>query len=98
MSVSYCHTTHGYQSHAEIEEGEMPENPLERDVRAAEDTLRRQFDVIDRAVGEVAPVGKRMLTRREKLMRALATPARSWAPLQAQFVLRELLKGRNGRS
>lgn len=74
----------------------MRENPIERDVQAAETVLRRQLETIDRAAGEVAPVGKRMLTRKERLMRSLTTPASSWSPKQSQWVLQEMLKMRRG--
>jgi len=75
----------------------MDENPIERDVRAAEGIFRRDMEVLDKAVGQVAPVGKRLLTRREKLMRSFATPARTWTPEQQQFVLREMLKIKDGK-
>jgi len=74
----------------------MAENPIERDVIAAEGVLRREFDIIEKAAGNVAPVGKRLLTRREKLMRSLATPAKTWTPAQSEFVLRELLRMKDG--
>ena len=76
----------------------MPENPIERDVNAAEGILRGQLEVIERAAGEVAPVGARLLTRREKLMRSLTAPARSWTPKQQVFVLQQLLREKDGRS
>jgi hypothetical protein len=74
----------------------MPINPIEQDVAAAESGLRRQLDVIDKVAGNVAPVGKRLLTRREKLLRSLAQPAKSWTPSQSQFVLQELLRMKGG--
>jgi len=75
----------------------MPDNPLEKDVQAGVERLRQEFAMIDRAVGEVAPVGKRLLTRREKLMRSFAMPASQWTPEQGQFVLRTLLGMKNAR-
>jgi len=74
----------------------MAENIIERDVNAAESKLRKELDTIEKLVGNVAPVGKRMLTRREKLARSLATPARSWTPAQSEFVLKALLRIKDG--
>ena len=76
----------------------MDENPIERYVKAAEGIFKRDMEILDKAVGRVAPVGKRLLTRREKLMRSLSTPARSWTPQQQQFVLQQLLREKNGGS
>ena len=72
------------------------ENPIERDVKAAEGIFQRHMEVLERAVGQVAPVGKRLLTRREKLMRSFATPARTWTPQQQEFVLKEMLRMKDG--
>lgn len=72
------------------------ENPIERDVKLAEVELRRQLETDARAVGDVAPVGKRLLTRREKFMRSMDTPARAWTPAQAEFMLRETLRVADG--
>jgi hypothetical protein len=74
----------------------MAINPIERDAKNAEGILRGQLASIDRAVGEVAPVGKRLLSRREKLLRSLAQPASTWTPEQGKFVLQTLLRMRKG--
>lgn len=66
----------------------MPTNPIERDLDILEPALRQDLETIAKATGEVAPVGKRLLTRNEKYIRGLATPASQWTPKQAEFMLR----------
>lgn len=72
----------------------MPENPLQPSVDAGVSKLRAQLDAIDRQVGRVAPVNKRLMTRREKLLSSLATPANTWTPEQAMWVLKEMRRMR----
>ena len=72
------------------------ENVIERDVNAAEGMLRKQLETIDKLVSSTAPVGKRALTRKEKLMRSLTQPANTWTPAQKVFVMREMMRMQNG--
>jgi len=74
----------------------MPENPIDADAAKAESMVRAQLAAIDRSVGNIPPTGKRLLTRKEKLLKSLAQPAQTWSPAQGQFVLRELLRMRDG--
>jgi len=74
----------------------MPENPLQLGITAGASKLVGELDAIDRSVGKVAPPNKRLMTRREKVLSTLGTPASQWSPEQAQWVLGELLRGRKG--
>jgi len=74
----------------------MPENPLELGVNAGASKLVGELDAIDRTVGRVAPLGRRLMTHREKLLSTLATPASQWTPEQAQWTLQQLLRQRKG--
>ena len=74
----------------------MPDNPIDADAAKAEGMLRSQLEAIERSVGNIPPTGKRMLTRKERLMRSLAQPARTWTPKQGAWVLQELIRTRHG--
>lgn len=74
----------------------MPPNPIDADAAKAESMIRSQLASIERSVGNVPPTGKRMLTRKEKLLKSLAQPAQTWTPEQGKFVLREFLRMRDG--
>jgi len=74
----------------------MDENPIDRDATSAESMLRAQLDSIDRTIGNAPPTGKRLLTRKEKLVKSLAQPASTWTPEQGKFVLSTLLRIRKG--
>jgi len=74
----------------------MTENPLELGVRAGASKLKAELGIIEGAAGNVPPLGRRAMTRREKLLSSLATPAKEWTPEQSQWVLRELLRTRKG--
>jgi len=74
----------------------MPENPLEPGVAAGASKLKSDLSTIERSAGNVAPLGRRLLTRREKLLSSLATPARDWTSEQSIWVLKELMRQRKG--
>jgi len=68
----------------------MPENPLQFGVDAGVSRMRAELKTIDSIGASVAPVNRRLMTRREKLMSSLATPARQWTPNQTLFIVNEL--------
>jgi len=74
----------------------MDENPIDRDATSAESMMRGQLAAIDRTIGNAPPTGKRLLTRKEKLVKSLAQPASTWTPEQGKFVLSTLLRIRKG--
>jgi len=74
----------------------MPENPIDADAAKAESMIRSQLASIDRSVGNIPPTGKRLLTRKEKLLKSLVQPAQTWTPEQGKFVLQTLLRMRDG--
>ena len=43
----------------------MPDNPLELGVKAGASKLVGDLEAIDRSVGRVAPLGRRLMTQRE---------------------------------
>lgn len=69
----------------------MPQNPIERDLDLLEPAFRQQLETVVRAAGEVAPVGKRPLTRQEKYIRGLITPAHLQTPKQVEFMMRHTI-------
>ena len=69
-------------------------NPLEPGVEAAVSKMRRELDAIERVTGNVAPLGMRPLTAREKLMRSLAQPPATWTPDQKVWVMKQMLRMR----
>jgi hypothetical protein len=74
----------------------MSDNPIDQDAIKAESMLRAQLASIDRTIGNAPPTGKRLLTRKEKLVKSLAQPASTWTPEQGKFVLSTLLRIRKG--
>lgn len=68
----------------------MGQNPLEPGIAAGASKLRADLEAIERTARGTPPVGRRLLTPREKLLASLATPASQWTPAQAVWVLREL--------
>ena len=74
----------------------MPENPIDADAAKAESMVRAQLAAIERSVGNVPPTGKRLLTRKERVLRSLAQPASTWTPEQGKFVLQTLLRMKKG--
>jgi len=72
----------------------MPTNPLQPGIDAGVSKLRGEMKTIDTVAGQVAPVNKRLMTRREKLLSSLAAPAQTWTPEQALFVLNQMRRMR----
>jgi len=72
----------------------MTENPLESGVRAGASKLKAELTAIDLQTQKTPPLGQRRLTRNEKYMSSLATPAREWTPDQTEFVLNEMRRRR----
>jgi hypothetical protein len=74
----------------------MADNPIDADAIKAESMIRSQLASIERTIGNAPPTGKRLLTRKEKLLKSLAQPASTWTPEQGKFVLSTLLRMREG--
>ena len=72
----------------------MPTNPLQSGVDAGVSKLRQELVTIDNIGASVAPVNRRLMTRREKLLSSLASPAQTWSPEQTLFVLGEMRRMR----